>query len=337
MRPVLKSSLVDWYGSTTDLQNTDLDFCRRKARSVHAFRRTSAWAPPDSYIRLVTATEEATQDTHLLVGDNLIWIDAENGSRRVRVLNLRSWTSRVFHGEAREKIHTICASDELVVLATQNVAYVARLSGQDVMKKFRVVNPSVLSSVTCRGRTVACAGAVGDSVLVYIWEFDTQQGRSFNINPSNGFFSGRPVEDPDIKLAILLQPNAEVITVFTFVLKYSTKVFYSGFTFGGDCVFSASQTLSSKGAYHPTRTLDCGLGFIPASHDGLFMLQIRWNKLGTRVFEGSLLYDERLNAFTTSGYAVTERMGTHRHTVFWKDVCIISLTGMHLMAHTGSR
>jgi hypothetical protein len=85
------------------------------------------------------------------------------------------------NGDAREVIKQLFASDQIVGFTTMtNVCYVSDLEGR-AKKRFTVPNMALFQSVACRGRTVACAGILEDHVLVYIWNYDSQQGRSFTI------------------------------------------------------------------------------------------------------------------------------------------------------------
>jgi hypothetical protein len=84
-------------------------------------------------------------------------------------------------GDARESIRDLFASDQIVAFTTaSNVCYVSDLRGRG-KKKFRVPTSVQFQSLACRQRTVACAGTFDDHVLVYIWSYDSQQGRSLTI------------------------------------------------------------------------------------------------------------------------------------------------------------
>jgi hypothetical protein len=85
------------------------------------------------------------------------------------------------NGDARESIRQLFASDQIVGFTTaSNVCYVSNFQGSG-KRKFRVPNPALFQSLACRQRTVACAGTFEDHVLVYMWSYDSQQGRSLII------------------------------------------------------------------------------------------------------------------------------------------------------------
>jgi hypothetical protein len=308
---VIKSSLSSWYAGTADLQNASLDFCRRKAQSVNAFRNTSWSAPPDSSFRIQTPYGP----TQLLVGDNLIWLD--NNHQLVRVLNMRSWTSRVLVGTARERIRDVAASEEIVAFTTHSTAYIAGLNIQGPLKKFRVVHTKILSAITCRRRTVACAGYLQDGLLVYIWHFDTQQGRSFTVSYSNPFFSSHQLDFSQVQpeVALLLQPDTETVVICTFEnhqSKYAaliqpkrTNILYGRFTYSGETLHSAEQMLDAHNACLLDHYSGSGMCFVPVSHNGLFALYSNgWKVAHLTKFVSPLQFDEQLNAFISPDYPV---------------------------------
>jgi hypothetical protein len=182
---VLKQGLLAWSGPTPDLQQADYSFLKLKAKQIHAFRR----GKPKHYFEIVKYKQSADQT--ILVNDTLIWYSAkgtpqgsqdnDDASRLLNIFNIRTWTLYSLTGDARELIYQIFASDEIVGFTTNNICYVSDLKGEG-KKKMRVPTPILFQSLACRERTVACAGILTDHALVYIWSYDTQQGRSFTID-----------------------------------------------------------------------------------------------------------------------------------------------------------
>jgi hypothetical protein len=179
---ILKASLNQWYQGTANLQDADYTLCEKNARKIHAFRTGKP-----SYIYKITANYGIYGLN--LVGNSLIWKHAPNRqpSRAICVLALDQWRLRMLGGEARETIMNVSASCEIVAIATwAGVCYVHELQGKQSCKKFRVPNYYYFGEFACRGRTVACVACDERSTSVYIWEYDSQRGRSFEIRHDNG-------------------------------------------------------------------------------------------------------------------------------------------------------
>lgn len=177
---MLKPSLSRWYQGTVDLHRADYAFCEQKARDIHAFRN----GQPRSCFKF---SPEHIILHHVLTGDSLIWLPQPQALERPRsvfIFDLKAWALHTLGGEAREEIRAVFASDQLIAMTTfHNICYVSTLNGQG-QKKFRVPSHFFFDTVTCRGRTVACAAVSTDNIAVYIWDYDTQRGKSFQINPS---------------------------------------------------------------------------------------------------------------------------------------------------------
>lgn len=176
---MLKSNLDSWYRGTVDLQNADYASYRTKARTIDALRTCKP------HTRFPIRLDYAFHGL-VLTSDTLIWQPRAGNtySRGICVFDLATWSLRTLAGEAREEVCSIAASDDIVALATfSKVCYVWELHGQ-VSKKFIIPSQYYFGAVTCRRRTVACAGSFVQHISVYIWDFDTQRGRSFQIDPS---------------------------------------------------------------------------------------------------------------------------------------------------------
>jgi len=76
----------------------------------------------------------------------------------------------------------VVASEEMVAMMTySNTCYAWELHGTK-SHKFRLPSMDYLYSATCRERSVACAALTHDQIAVFIWQFDTRQGQSFQIS-----------------------------------------------------------------------------------------------------------------------------------------------------------
>lgn len=335
---VLTRSLESWYNGTINLQGADLDFCRRKARSVHAFRSPSQSALPDSSFKIMTPRGHL----YKLIGDNLIWLD--QSLRQVRVLDIRSWTSRVFTPVARETIHGIRVSDELVVFTTlKGTVYVVRLDGQGPLKKFQTPRSTRRLPVTCRSRTVACAEMLEDGIVIYIWDYDTQHGRSFIVNNETHAHSDHHLGPLCAsQMGVLLQPDTETIVLFLLdcptlenLLSWPQMRFYR-FTYAGECLNGAKHPLDGYNSRLEFGDAS-GMYLIPASHDGLFMLH--GNAWRSSVQSAhTLCFDEKLHSFIDLEHLRLDPIGVHDqgNVVFWKDTFIEAGTKDHIVVHRGT-
>ncbi|KAH6616664.1 hypothetical protein C7974DRAFT_402211 [Boeremia exigua] len=344
---VLKPSLDNWYNGTVNLQGVDLDFCWRKARSIHAFRSASLTALPDSSFKI--SAQFATSE-QVLSGDHLIWLSRDR--RQVHVLNLRSLTSKTIVPIARELLRTVFASEELVMVTADagGVIYVDELAGQGPVKRFRFVTSSRNFAVTCRNRTVACTGLLHDSILVYIWNYDTQQGKSFTIGKDTRLLPGVRLHlpTPACELGLLLQPVSETVVLCLFVRSQSQtdmiiespQLLYYRFTYSGECLHGAKQPLAFHGAGNPTEFGDRkSMKFVPANHDGLFMLQCNSWTFGSAVKSiFTLQFDERLHTFTSPRHPRLHPIDMHDqgNVVWWKDTFIEAGTTGHIVIHRGN-
>jgi hypothetical protein len=172
---VLTKSLVSWYGDTPQIQQADYSLCRLKARSVHRFR----YGVPTHHFKI---TNMHRSHSHMILrGDTLIFPATTPLLRALRLFNIKTWTLNSLNGDARELIRHFFASDQIAGFTTESrTCYISDLEGHG-KRKFKVPSTALFQSVACRGRTVACAGFVQGHIQVYIWNYDTQQGKSFII------------------------------------------------------------------------------------------------------------------------------------------------------------
>ncbi|KAH7380746.1 hypothetical protein BKA66DRAFT_419577 [Pyrenochaeta sp. MPI-SDFR-AT-0127] len=337
---VLKQSLNHWYQHTVDLSTADHAVCEQKARRIHAFRN----GKPRCCFKFYPADD---MPSPILTGDFLVWLSCPEPphlARLVYMFNLKSWTLRSVSGEAREHIRAIYASDHLVVMTTsRNICYVSTLSGHG-QKKFRVPSNSFFNTVACRGRTVACASSHVDHISIYVWDYDTKCGKSFQIvqNPSHHFFNKQLLEFIYIgheaveclsltrircthrhDIALLLQPDTKTIVVFGDIicskevaLQLDTcdnmpgPIIYSRFTYDGVCLNTSHGSWKLLGSVQ----LDAS-EFVPVDHNGRFATRIKGKRSVVLDVQTYVQFDEQLNKFIAISDASSQ------FTAWWKDTC----------------
>jgi hypothetical protein len=166
---------VSWYGDTPQIQQADYSLCRLKARSVHGFR----YGVPTHHFKISLSHRKDSR--MILRGDTLVFPTTTPPLRALHLFNIKTWTFSSLNGNARELIRHFFASDQIAGFTTEShTCYISDLEGRG-KRKFKVPSTALFQSVACRGRTVACAGFVQGHIQVYIWNYDTQQGKSFII------------------------------------------------------------------------------------------------------------------------------------------------------------
>lgn len=150
------------------------------AKTIQAFRT----GRPRSHclIRLDQSVEDS-----ILSADTLIWMPRTSKSldtvtRSICVMNLSSWTFRQLRGEERERVYSVVASRDIVAIVTYtNTCYAWELHGNG-SHKCTLPSRDYIDTVACRERTIAFAALKDDHMSVFIWQFDTQRGQSFQIS-----------------------------------------------------------------------------------------------------------------------------------------------------------
>ncbi|KAF2712231.1 hypothetical protein K504DRAFT_464309 [Pleomassaria siparia CBS 279.74] len=330
---VLKSSLNEWDGKTNAARD-EYAVCLREAKAIHRFRMgipvkhvETSWPSASCAAGVFTITD-------VLVHHHFVWVSPD--WRALNVCDLRS----VEHpftlcGEAREIISGVSLSEELVAFVTvKGICYVRSLD-DNKRKQFRL--PLALTRhLICRGRLVACGGFVNDVVTIYIWDFDTQSGKSFDISLEDQPFANRDHSSDQSKiLALLPDPHTRTIAVFTtdqpdpFVRvpvcsgDDATSIYYTRFTFDG-------KPIRDGNIYLPDLVgLDL-LGLRPVGSRGEFGLAIKTLQPGAIwPMDYSLQFDENLDEFTDAKcpvFASSAEPTTKRESAWetWRDVCIDS-------------
>lgn len=172
---VLKRGLKAWDDGSVSLEGADYGICARKALDVHGFRS-------GRYVDLVTKSGDGrlfVANCTVLAEDLFVGV-CSIFQRQLFVDNLRTRQSWQAHGDARERIVRVAASDQVVAFATTlNVCHVSDPHGGQ-RRKFRL-NGGMFRVLACRGRIVVCAGHSSEAVEVYLWDFDLQRGTSFHV------------------------------------------------------------------------------------------------------------------------------------------------------------
>lgn len=290
---MLEAGLNSWYQGTLDLGQADAALCTNMAKGIHALRT----ANPSRHflLRLRRPVVEP-----LLTRDTLIWQPrAEDAhlapARSICLLNLSSWSFRELHGDEREQVFSVVASEEMVAMMTySNTCYAWELHGTK-SHKFRLPSMDYLYSATCRERSVACAALTHDQIAVFIWQFDTRQGQSFQIsryveNLCLGIPRPRSL-DRQRPLWLLLQPKTSSIIVVAST-QYATR---------GATDKSEAATLPDR--YGSIRLYGINQ-LIPISHQGRFMLNAMCTFSGTGALREELVrleLDEHANRFIATG------------------------------------
>jgi hypothetical protein len=141
----------------------------------------TSWEPASYGTRFIDIID-------VLVEDTFAWLSL--GCRTLNICNLRTMAKSTLHGDARELITKVALSGNLIAFATTlNTCYVQSLNGGKRMK-FKLVQ-GMFQQLTCRDRTIICGGFVNNSAVIYIWDFDTQTGKSFDISVQELPFASR--------------------------------------------------------------------------------------------------------------------------------------------------
>jgi hypothetical protein len=315
-----------------DLQHVDYDFLEKKVRKIHAFRN----GKPSNVLQ-VTPTIETSMRGLILAGDSLVWMPrrSREQSRTVSVLDLNTWQLRTLRGEALEVVLRVRASDQIVALATfTGFCYVFELHGT-TRKKFRVPSCDYFDIMSCRGCTVACIAAHGCYSLVYIWEYNTQQGRTFQINHGSGHHPHA--------LAAMIQPDIESVIVFTVDSSNDGSfISYKRYTYDGACIGSFQPISAGIG-----RPLFCMQSFVPAGYKGTFAIHLvkqRDDREGKTL--RLLRFDEKLNLLSfwdeSLPYGSDSDLALGNSLTRWKDTVYGCMreegaSKRQVLAHLGNR
>lgn len=259
------------------------------------------------------------------------------------MVDLRSLTSKVFVDPSRGEVGGLYAADDLVVFSARlrGVIFVGELNRQGQVKSFRLNSSSQKLALTCRHRKVACAVHLEDHTLVYIWNYDTQQGRSLNINRAALQI---PMSNTN-EYGLLLQPNTETVMLCQFPSACRPgasriTLIHWRFTFAGECFHCAKHVLEGYDNESELMPGDpiLSLDFIPASYDGLYMLQCNAWKILEAPTIRTLQFDERTQAFTSPRHPRLLPVDPWNggNVVWWKDTFVEAGTMEQIIVHRGT-
>ncbi|KAF2191414.1 hypothetical protein K469DRAFT_746751 [Zopfia rhizophila CBS 207.26] len=332
---VLKRVLRNWYtdndpplGGEEALQGNEHAIFQLRAQHLHRLRTGRG----HQYMHV---SMSIAKHGSLLNEDTITWI-SNPSQRALNVFNLRTGKYWQGYGEAREKVEHVTLSEQLVAFTTfRNVCYVRDLSTGD-RKSFKLL-PGTLDCIICRGRMIACGGIIKDQATIYIWDFDTQKGQTFDIPLTEKPFRDRESNSREVWPFALL-PNPESRSVMVFSSDYSelltpgsqqryageinlqndrveSTIFFSRFSFSGQKISDGFFRVPNIASIWP-------LGFRPVNRDGCFALEVDCRN-PNKVWGGryGFQFDERVDQFTdpfcpTSVYGPWVETGIS----WWKNI-----------------
>lgn len=185
MQPALES----WHGKSFPVES--YDDCLKKALDIHRFARGKPVHHTDLVAKDTKIAYAMGYVEPVLVEEFLAGVD--ESKRALVVNNLQTQTSWHMYGAAREEILKVVASDEIVAFTTtSNTCYVADLAGSK-KHDFKLFG-GMFKALACHGRTVVCGGVINQQVQLFIWDFDTQQGKLLRLSRDQAPFSFWPKE-----------------------------------------------------------------------------------------------------------------------------------------------
>ena len=284
---------------------------------------------------------------HVLCGHHLIWLAQHR--RSVQVLDLRTLTSKALVPASRELLRSVDASDSMVTITAESggVVYVSELTGLSPLKKFRFITSSPGFAITSRHRTVACTARQSGGILIYIWNYDTESGRSFTIKSDTPILSGDHLTFPISVDAtgLLLHPKTQTMVLYLLVQSQSqthvdgfcTQLLYYQFTFAGECLHGAKLVFGGQG-HNPNQVMK-SMKLTAASHDGLYMLHCYSGARGddTRTI-CMLQFDEKLHTLTLPERPILCSTDEHEqgNILWWKDTFVEAGTRDRIIVHRGT-
>ncbi|KAF2871992.1 hypothetical protein BDV95DRAFT_30635 [Massariosphaeria phaeospora] len=317
---IVKPALRAWYDGTINFKGADDAFCLQQARRMHRVRTGNlTWrgkCESGSYVWKTISDD-------ILIDDTFIWLDRLR--RVLTVLDLPTMKSWEAYGDAREHILDVALSTELVAYGTtSNTCYVSDLKGGE-RKRFKVTNPAMFNKLHCRGRTVACAGYTkgSSSVLVYIWDIDTQCGQSFTVSIHEQPFKRLDTTcDHHCYPTILLCPESQTILFFSTEVcsgcrnrdrTVNSPISWSRFTYSGQRISDFSWRLPDTSVINLS-------SLTPVDRQGRFALDV-YCRAGRDSLYPCLQFDENLDEIVllTGSLWNGPHAWVQRNTRWWKD------------------
>lgn len=91
---------------------------------------------------------------------------------------------------ARERIHFVAISEELILMSAKKGSYCVTDLSDGKSKQFRLDDPGLMyENIQCLRRKVAISRTIETESIVwaYIWDFDRGRGQVFEIRIGDGF------------------------------------------------------------------------------------------------------------------------------------------------------
>ncbi|KAH7400741.1 hypothetical protein DE146DRAFT_653787 [Phaeosphaeria sp. MPI-PUGE-AT-0046c] len=341
---VLKQTLLQWYGPDLDLRQGGYAFFERKARHLHAFRH----GRPKHYLRIKVNNHHGST----LTGHTLIWKSLPHDNI-LYLLDMQAWELHTLVGDAREAVAHTFASSQIAGFSTfGTTVYASDLQGRG-KKKFRVPNTAMTQSITCRDTIIACATFCDDYVLVFIWNYADQRGKSFTIDFESELLCHPSLLNASMNgLALLLQPKDERITVFvegtcsdsdaantsrSSGQWHQQSLRYSQYTYAGGYAFGTRVTDVHACQIEGTLTISRSKCFMPTDHWGTFKISV--GRLEDTSQTRWVQFNENVGKFTEP------RPDTHQGQMWapsflfcWNEIFISKSTSpFPILSHLGSR
>lgn len=188
---LFKPTLRIWCDDTVNLDNANYADCFRVAQCIHRVQsgkllEVSATKP---FCELFVQDEggngpdiDPGTERLCLVDDFLI--DVPFPFRHLRVTNLRTGQEWRAVADGRESVSRVAASDQLIAFWTSGsrTCYIFDFTG---MRRAKLQLPPSLNKIaTCRGRIVVCGGTLNGCIELYVWESDSNKGRTIRLEQS---------------------------------------------------------------------------------------------------------------------------------------------------------
>lgn len=170
---LLKPALRDWYGNTVALENIRYDECLQRAQSIHNFR---SGRPID-----IAAARPAPENAEHLALVEDYFLHAPHPYRQVHITNLRTGENCRMATDGREIIDKCIASSDFV--ACWNQAQTCYIFDYSATQRAKLrLPPSMNSFRACRERTLICGGILNQHLELYLWDLDSQKGKTLRLD-----------------------------------------------------------------------------------------------------------------------------------------------------------
>ncbi|KAF2198362.1 hypothetical protein GQ43DRAFT_165117 [Delitschia confertaspora ATCC 74209] len=162
------------------LQADPYALCTFRAQHQHRF----ATASPFGYLRI---PREIDIKNCWLCGDHILCTPA-NQPRHIDLQNLRTGKRWRIRTEGRAQIVKAVLSDQLAVYVTYHYVCYAFNFITNETRSFRLPK-AMFDRLVCRDSLVACSGVVQGKFHISMWDFDTQETKTFVLNSVEGHWA----------------------------------------------------------------------------------------------------------------------------------------------------